>query len=306
MENKEILLESGTNEVELLTFLIGSQTFGINVVKVQSIEQFDRSLVTEVPEAPPAMKGMLLYRDKTIPIIDLAISLAINVDHKIEKKIVIVTEFNGFINCFKVDAVNRIHRVKWTDFSPLESLIGLNSPSVIGTIFVEGKDVMIVDLERILTNIFPSEALEELEETHLVSETMKKRKDVHVMFSEDSKTIRDKVVLLLKEAGYETLSVFENGQKTFDALQEIINNKENRGLPHIMVSDIEMPQMDGLTLCRKTKTELKLVHIPVIMFSSLINDQMIQKCKTVGADAYITKPRINELVGMLDKLCLKP
>lgn len=310
MEEQGILLESGTNELELLTFLLGNQSFGLNVLKVQSILEYDPSSLTIMPKSPHALLGMMLYRGNTIPLIDLSAALDLeNKNSNDEKQIVMVTEFNNVVNGFLVDGVKRIHRLNWSDFVPLNTSIGNVSNSVTGSIQIDGAEVMVVDLEYILSVISPDLAISNISEETLNISGSELRKDVRIFFAEDSGTIRNKVIRILKGSGYENVRDFENGQKAFDTLVEIRDKVDAQGtddtlLPHVMISDIEMPQMDGLTLCRKIKGDSKLKQITVIMFSSLINKQIIGKCESVGADDYITKPEMDKLVCMLDEMCM--
>ncbi len=310
MATQEILLESGTNELELLTFVLNNQVFGLNVLKVQSIQQDDSSTLTKIPMAHPAMLGMILYRERTIPLIDLSDALELENDHETNKnKIVIVTEFNNVVNGFLADDVNRIYRLNWEDFIPLDRAIGSSGKSITGTIRVDDNDIMVVDLEYILSVISPSLAIGDIKEETASRSSQKSREEVNVFFAEDSKTIRSNVIRILNKAGYKNLRCFEDGQQAYNALVEIrdrINTNESSStqLPHVLISDIEMPQMDGLTLCKKIKLDSTLEQITVIMFSSLVNDQMIARCNSVGADDSITKPEMDKLVTMLDRLCL--
>lgn len=309
MKKQEILLESGTNELELLTFLLGNQSFGLNVLKVQSIMQYDPSSLTKIPKSPHTLMGMLLYRDRTIPLIDLSAALDLkNRNDNNKKQIVIVTEFNNVVNGFLVDGVNRIHRLSWSSFVPLTTAIGNVSDSITGSIQIDGTEIMVVDLEYILSVISPNLAISNISYETLNSTRSESREEVRIFFAEDSGIIRNNVIRILKKSGYGNVRDFDNGQKALDTLMEISNKVDTQGeeddLPHVVISDIEMPQMDGLTLCRKIKDNSKLKQITVIMFSSLINDQMINKCKSVGADSYITKPEMDKLVSMLDKMCL--
>ena len=310
MATQEILLESGTNELELLTFVLGNQSFGLNVLKVQSIQQYDSSTLTKIPMAHHALLGMILYRERTIPLIDLSSALDLDKHETNKDQIVIVTEFNNVINGFLADDVNRIHRLNWEDFIPLHKAIGSSGKSITGSIQVEDSDIMVVDLEYILSVISPSLAIGDINEETANLSSKKSREEVNVFFAEDSKTIRSNVARILDKAGYRNIRSFENGQQAYDALIEIrdqtnTNESEAIQLPNVLISDIEMPQMDGLSLCKKIKSDNKLEQITVIMFSSLINKQMLFRCKSVGADDSITKPEMNQLVAMLDRLCLE-
>ncbi len=311
MAKQEILLESGTNELELLTFVLGNQSFGMNVLKVQSIQQYDPSSLTKIPRAHHALLGMILYRDKTIPLIDLSAALDLEEKHETEEKqIVIVTEFNSVVNGFLVDGVNRINRLNWENFIPLDRALGRAGKSITGSIRIDDTDIMIVDLEYILSIISPSLAIGDIKEETSKLSSQDSRKEVKVFFAEDSSTIRNNVVRILKKAGYKNIRSFEDGQQAFDALTELRDQTDTNGLddtqlPHVLISDIEMPQMDGLSLCKKIKEDNKLEQIIIVMFSSLVSKQMASRCKSVGADDSISKPEMDKLVAMLDKLCLK-
>ncbi|MBM4054858.1 MAG: chemotaxis protein CheV [Planctomycetes bacterium] len=313
MRKQQILLESGTNEMELLEFLIRGQSFGVNVAKVQSIVQYDPKTVTKVATAPSSMMGMMMHRGKTIPLIDLANALDMHKkssDDANSISVVIVTEFNNSINSFLVDGVNRIHRLYWDAFVPISNVINTRGLGVIGSVHIEDKEVMVVDLEHILSRIFPQLAIGEAASKVFQIEKKDERENVVVFFAEDSKTIRDNVIRVLGSAGYNNVRAFENGQMAFDALMEIRDKVKAEDsfaveLPNVLISDIEMPKLDGLTLCKRLKSDSFLKNIPVIMFSSLINDQMVVKCESVGADSYVTKPEMNRLINMLDERCLK-
>ena len=307
MKKQEILLESGTNEVELLNFSIGSQAFGVNVAKIQAIIKFEPSTLTSMPQTPPAVKGMMLYRKKTVPLIDLSAALDLEKAKETDRMIVIVTEFNNSINSFLVDGVHKIHRVSWNNFVPISSVISNTGTKVIGSIHIDDDEVMVVDLEGILSILFPELAMQNITEKILKQTKKEIREKVKIIFAEDSKVIRDTVEQILKSAGYLQIEAFADGKKVFDLLEELKSQTKETGtetsrLPKIVISDIEMPEMDGLTLCRKIKEDPILRKIKVVIFSSLINGQMIKKCERVGADDYITKPETNKLVEMLDSM----
>ncbi len=307
MAHQKILLESGTHEMEVLTFLLGDQTFGVNAAKVQGILQFDPTQLTKMPEAPPAMLGMLRYRDWTVPLIDLTAALAMESSESSERQIVIVTEFNDHINSILVDGVKQIHRLSWNNFVPIGDFIGSSHVSIIGSVHVDGTEVLIIDMEHILTKFLPDLAFEELFKETVTKGKNLAREHVRIIFAEDSKSIRDIVIRFLKSAGYINVQAFDNGKKAYETLSEMHdkareNGQHAFGMPHVIISDIEMPKMDGMTFCRKIREDLGL-RIPVIMFSSLINGQMIEKCRKVGASNYIAKPQLNKLVFIVDELC---
>jgi len=305
MAQQEILLESGTNEMELLTFMLGDQLFGLNVVKVQSIMQFDSSLVSKIPEAPAALLGMMLHRDRTIPLVDLSTALNMQNTIESEREIVIVTEFNNVVSGFKVDGVNQINRLSWKAFTPIGDFIGRSSEGIIGSVNLDETEALVVDLEYILAKIIPSMAIKEPTDETLETKDRQSRGNIRIVFAEDSKTIRNSLVRILKNSGFSNVKAFNNGKDAYNALSAINESSRQDDLPHAIISDIEMPKMDGLTFCKKLKKDLGLKQIPFIIFSSLINEQMVRKCKSVGADSYITKPETNKLMSMLDEICLQ-
>ncbi len=297
-----ILLETGTNEMELLVIIIDGQLFGINVAKVVSIQKHDEELVTKIPQSDSNIIGMLLYRKNTIPFINLANILGKKQSENDENDIVVVTEFNNTINSFKVHGVDRIHRISWTKLTPLNSMIS-NSSLIIGSVCIDSKDILVLDLEHILATLFPRLTLEKLTDDTVQETKIIKRDKIKILFAEDSDLIRRGVVNALTTSGIKNIHSFSDGQIAYNYIKK---NKDEiaKDIEHtIVITDIEMPEMDGLSLCKKIKTDSVLSDIHVIMFSSLINVQMIEKCKSIGADNYITKPEINKLIHILDQYC---
>lgn len=302
MDEQGILLESGTNELELLAVLINDQPFGINVAKVQSIQQYDQKSLAILPNKVPGVLGMLLYRDKTIPVMDLAQILDIQETIEYEREIVVVTEFNNSVNGFKVNGVRRIYRISWKDLVPLDQTIG-DTNYFTGSVSIEGDQILVVDLEHILSNIFPDLIIEDVSDENLLKSESITRDQLQIIFTDDSSTIRRGVSRALKSAGFLNITEFDDGVQTLQHLKINFENSEQDLSKVVLISDIEMPQMDGLTLCKNVKQNSNLRNIFTIMFSSLINKQMIAKCNAVKADNYVTKPETNQLIQLLDGLC---
>ena len=309
-QKQDILLETGTNEMEIIEFYLGTQPFGINVHKLKEIITFDQDALTVIPGSGDGMLGTLLLRGTTIPLIDLKSHIAQKEDD-IEgdvRRVVLVCEFNDRINGFKVDGVNQIHRVSWEDVQPMASFIDQYRPRFTGSVNIEGREILIVDLEHIVAE-FDSEANLDYE-ANLHSEEMAEklphtRERMKLMLAEDSALIRDGIKKVLNGSNYTNLEVFVDGQQCYDHILEIREKvaagEDLDDLLNLLISDIEMPKMDGLTLCKKIKDDPLLRDMKVIMFSSLINEQMAVKCDQVGADGYATKPQIPYLVEMMDK-----
>ncbi|HEY5672505.1 MAG TPA: chemotaxis protein [Malonomonas sp.] len=309
---QEILLESGTNEMEIIEFYVGSQPMGINVQKLKEIISYDPSSLTIVPDTPAAMLGVLMMRGNTLPLIDLKLHL--NQRNTTElpgggQPVVLVCEFNHRINGFKVDGVNQIHRVAWADLQPLAPFIDQYRPRFTGSVNIAGREILILDLEYIIGEFDPDSVL--TSESILTSSAdelakIEKRRDKKILMAEDSSVIRGGIRTILTEVGYASLEVFVDGADCYKrvlALKKQAEEAEDdiRNHLHLVISDIEMPKMDGLTLCRKIKQELGFADLPVLLFSSLINPPMEVKCDSVGADGYASKPEIAKLIEMMDK-----
>ena len=301
----EILLESGTNEVEILEFFLGDQSFGINVAKISQITPFDKKNLTVLPDEEPAIMGSLLWHGQTIPLIDLSMALHNNkYDFKQTRPIVLVTEFNTVTNAFLTDGVSRIFRVSWDKISPLSSFMEKYSSTVTGSIHIDDREILLVDFEFIIAELFPETKMG-YHDIHL-KEEKGSREEMNIVFAEDSPFIRTTILDLLNKSGYKKVSVHENGQEALEHIKSLQSKAESSGdniteYLNLVISDIEMPKMDGLTLCKNIKHGMGITNVPVIIFSSLVNPQMIQKCNEVGADDYTTKPQINKLLQMLDQ-----
>ncbi len=303
-ERQDILLESGTNEVEIMEFVLRDQSFGVNVAKVQQISQFDRTRHNTLPDTVPAMMGTYLHRGVPVPLVDLARALNMqNQAQAVDKPLVMVCEFNQVVCGFFIDGVRRIHRLSWQDIRPLNDMLARRSPVVISSVHIDDTDVLIVDLEHILATLGIADS-HELAPGDVVQPAMRKGlADARVVLAEDSNFIRTRMVENMRQLGLTAIQAFTDGQRAMDAIQKHVDTARANRQPitdffNIVITDIEMPRMDGLTLCRRIKQELKL-PVPVIIYSSLINEQMGLKCKQVGADHFCCKPQIADLIKLI-------
>jgi two-component system chemotaxis response regulator CheV len=292
-----------TNEMGLLTIFVDDQPFGINIDKVQSIQQYDPKLVTGLPEKQDGVAGMFLYRGKTIPLLDLAQLLDIELRNEYENEIIVVTEFNKTVNSFKAQGVKRIYRLSWKEFVPLNRLFEDNAYFT-GSVNVDDTEILVLDLEHITADIFPDILVENLSQEILDLQSTISRDDLKILLAEDSPTMRKAAIEKLNQAGFNNIKGFANGGDAMKHIAQTYKGKTEAEMKAlVLIADIDMPVMDGLTLCQQIKNDPELKEIYVVMFSSLINDQMVIKCKKVKADAYVTKPEINQLIQILDKRC---
>ena len=292
----KILLENGTNELEILEFTLAGNSYGINVAKIKEIIVYQP--VTPVPNSHPSIEGIFMPRDVMITAIDLKNCLG-----RGESKpsgLFIITNFNKLNMAFHVENVLGIHRVSWSDIIKPDVTISTTEESVsTGIIKKDGKLIIILDFEKIVTDINPETGLK-------ISEIMelgeRKRSDVPILIAEDSPLLNKLIVDSLKKSGYTNLIHTENGQQAYDVICQCKEDGTLKEHVGVIVTDIEMPEMDGHRLTKLVKSDEATAHIPIIIFSSLVNDEMKRKGKALGADAQLSKPEIGNLVRIVDQL----
>lgn len=295
----KILLESGTNELKIMEFTVGGELFGINIAKIREIMRAQET--KRMPNSHNFVEGIFKQRGEVITVIDLAKCLNIERSENKSHDIFILTHFNKLNFAFRVESVVGIDRVSWEDIKKPDKVIYSGEDSV-ATAIAEYKDrlITILDFEKIIADISPetSITLDRLDELGDRVESQKK-----ILVAEDSMMLSNLIIGFLHKSGYKNTVKFNNGKEAWNYLTEA---KES-GLPisnyvSCIVSDIEMPLMDGHRLTKLIKTDDELKHIPVILFSSLISDELRIKGQEVGADEQITKPEIVELVNIIDRL----
>lgn len=291
-----ILLESGTNELEILEFTLGSSHYGINVAKIREILTYQE--VTPVPNTHPSVEGIFMPRDTMITVINLKRSLGM--EETDEKGLFIITNFNKLDIAFHVDQVIGIHRVSWEEIiKPDSTLNGQDGSVSTGVIKMDNKLVVILDFESIVSGISPETGLRV---TDIDSIGERERSDSPILIAEDSPLLSKLITNCLRKAGYDKLVVTNNGQEAWDKLLEFKNAGNPTSKVHCIITDIEMPLMDGHRLTKLVKTDDTLKKIPLVIFSSLVNDEMRRKGIQLGADAQLTKPEIGSLVDAIDNL----
>ncbi len=292
-----ILLESGTNELEVLEFTLGNNHYGINVAKIREILTYQP--ITPVPNGHPCIEGIFMPRDTMISVVNLKRCLGM-MENNEDRGLFIITNFNKLNIAFHVDAVLGIHRVSWESIIKPDSTINTeeNSAST-GVIKMEDKLIIILDFEKIVTDISPETGLKVSDVENMAE---RERCDSPILIAEDSPLLSRLITDCLKKAGYTNLLITMNGQEAWDKLVEYRRAGNVREKVHCLITDIEMPLMDGHRLTKLVKTDDIMRKIPVIIFSSLVNEEMRIKGARLGADAQLTKPEIGNLVAAIDNL----
>lgn len=306
-----ILLKSGTNEVEFIEVLIGSVSYGINVSKIQQVFAKSTIPVTEVPDKPRGVLGVMYFRNSPITLVDLREALAIAEpmpEIYRDRQMVVVTRFNNMTTGFVVDGVTKIHRTSWGQFEPIAcDFITEASGFIVGTIRIEDRMVLVLDLERLYADIAPQKV--ETVSKAVSDKELATRANIKIVYAEDSRMVRRMTLQTFADAGFKHVEAFENGETAFEYIRKVQeeaskSGKTLRDYIDLIVTDIEMPRMDGLTLCKQVKDSAPNTHVPsVVVYSSLINQEMARKCQSVGADEQISKPHGTEIIDIVDRLC---
>lgn len=294
----KILLENGTNELEVLEFRLDGNAYGINVAKIKEIITYMD--VTPVPNAHPSIEGIFMPRDVMITAIDLKNCLQRGTSQP--GGLFIITNFNKLDIAFHVDSVIGIHRVSWRDIIKPGAAVSTTEEGVsTGIIKFEERLIIILDFEKIITDINPETGLKMTDIEELGE---RQRIDVPILIAEDSPLLNKLIVDSLHKAGYANLIHTENGQQAYDVIQECKAEGTLKQHVQCVITDIEMPLMDGHRLTKLLKEDEETKDIPVVIFSSLVNDEMKRKGVALGANAQLSKPEIGNLVRVVDDLVL--
>ncbi len=295
----KILLENGTNELEVLEFTLAGHSYGINVAKIREIIPYTE--VTPVPNAHPSIEGIFMPRDTMITAIDLKNCLQRGKSEP--GGLFIITNFNKLDIAFHVDNVVGIHRVSWKDIIKPGSTISTSEDGIsTGIVKMGEKLIIILDFEKIVVDINPETGLKVQEIDELGT---RQRNNVPILIAEDSVLLNKLIVDSLKKAGYDNIIHTENGQEAYDIITDCKNKGTLKEHVQCIITDIEMPLMDGHRLTKLVKSDEETKDIPIVIFSSLVNEEMRKKGEALGADAQLSKPEIGRLVQEVDKLVFK-
>lgn len=298
MDNKAgILLETGTGEVEILHFTVADSHYAINVVKVKELLQIEN--ISKVPSAHPAVSGISLIRGEMISVVDLMFVLEGRKNEKVKNGMTLVCEFNQIKVGFAIDAVLGINRIGWKDILKPDDLA--TNSLIIGNINLNNQIIMLLDFEKVVMDISPSTGINE---DRVKDIEVKDRSKKKIAIADDSPMIRKVLLDTLTRAGFSKLKFFDDGQEALDYLMMVVEKKGENYADDVdlLITDIEMPNLDGHSLTRRIKEHKILRELPVVIFSSLITSDLMHKGEAVGADAQMSKPEIEKLIGVIDSI----
>lgn len=291
-----ILLESGTNELEIVEFGVGENRFGINVIKVKEI--LNPQPITKIPHSHYAVEGIIEIRGEVVPVVNVAEALGFPPSERPEYDKFILAEFNQTKIVFHVHTVTKIHRISWEQIEkPSKMYQGLET-QITGVIKMDGSMLLLLDFEKVVADINPETSIN-IDQLKELGE--RERSEKRILIAEDSGLLRALLQETLEEAGYENTIMMEDGKAAYDHLEEMLEQGRNVEEEYqLIITDIEMPRMDGHRFTKLVKDHPDLKQIPVLIFSSLITNELRHKGEVVGADGQVSKPEIVNLVRLID------
>ncbi|WP_262173437.1 chemotaxis protein [Saccharococcus sp. Marseille-Q5394] len=295
-----ILLESGTNELEIVEFQMGQNRYGINVIKVKEI--ILPTPITTIPHAHPSIEGIIQLRGAVLPVINMERVMGLPETIGKNEGKYIVAAFNKQEVVFHVHEVAQIHRVSWNQIEKPSDLYSGDASQVIGVIKRENDMLLLLDFEKIVVDINPDSGIQ-VEQVRKLG--ARERSNKRIFVAEDSPLLRKLLNDTLTEAGYGNIEFFENGKDALGFLESLtVDGKKVSDEVQLVITDIEMPQMDGHHFTKRIRENKDLALLPVIIFSSLITDELKHKGISVGANDQVSKPEIAELVLKIDQYIL--
>jgi two-component system chemotaxis response regulator CheV len=302
---------AGTNKLEILLFTLGRdartgrrETFGINVFKVREVMRVPE--ITRAPEMPPAVEGMVSLRGTLVPVVDLVKFTGIETDSKPE--IMIVTEYNGHTQGFLVEAVDTILRLDWSSIKVPPDMFAGHMGGLVTAVteLADGRLVMLMDVEKVLADTIQTD------DEHLYAgvKPLELPEPPTILFCDDSAIARKQIEKTLTAMGVRYYMA-TNGREAWDILLRLADQAEAthqpvRKLVQLVLTDVEMPEMDGYLLTKNIKADPRFAGIPVIMHSSLSGMSNQQLGRSVGVDEYVSKFEPQRLAETLARILKAP
>jgi two-component system chemotaxis response regulator CheV len=295
-------------EIDILVFNVGEYRLGISLGKVREITRMP--VIKSVPYSHPAVRGLFELRNQLIPALDLRVWLGAGGECPGTGR-AIISRFMGLTAGFLVDGVERIHRINWRDIEPPDTIKRF-SDDILGTVKLEGGLINMIDYERVVLDINPDVILPQSPVRKDSKKLVERRGGASIWIVEDSRIVRDFLKHLLTEKGYTDIIFFENGRHALETLSIIKKQRNGKrgqygetGRVDMIITDIEMPVMDGYTFIGKVKADEVLRDIPIIIYSSLFAAGDKLKGEVVAADAQLCKSDSTNLVRLIDRFIFK-
>jgi len=308
----KILLESDTNELEIVEFRIDEVDwsgnvvpcyYGVNVAKVREIIRLPQ--ISRVVNAKPGVEGMIKLRDKVITVINLATVLGKETGDMVADRVVVL-EFNNLMVGVMVHSVSRIYRISWKNVEPPSRTV--HTDQVTGLVKMEDRIILVLDFEKIVGELCSESALRPIDDALMLQSAEHNRSQKTVLVADDSAFIRATMCSALRGAGY-VVEEAEDGSVAWEIVNRKMAQSVQEGISissilSLLITDVEMPQMDGLHLTSLVRKEDMLKDLPIVIFSSLASDDNKRKWVNLGANHILTKPDLPNLVKVADELAV--
>ncbi len=297
------------NEVQLLVFRVSdhedSAYYAINVFKTREVVESKNHYMTQIPSSHEMLEGTIVLRGMQIPILNLPLWLGtVLSDEEIERSNILICDFNGIVIGLRIMSAYRVIKKNWNEMhAPNSYRVGENSVVINDTRLEDGSLCLVLDYEKLLADVIPQAMVDVFESPANLAKLQIpiKLKNGTVLIAEDSKTAQKHLTRIFENANI-SMKLFENGKLLMDYINAM---GDNVSMVPAVITDIEMPQMDGHRLTKLIKSDDATKDVPVIIFSSLVNDEMRKKGEALGADAQLSKPEIGNLVHEIDRLVRK-
>ncbi len=297
---------AGANRLEVLLFSLGhdmrtdrEEVFGINVFKVREV--LNAPAITHAPDMPPSVEGLVSLRGVMVPVVNVA--KFCGMEPKNPPNVMIVTEYNKQTQALLVDSVEHILRMEWNEIKVPPPMLAHRFGGLL-TAVTELEDkriVMILDVERVLAET--DQFGQDIDEFAGIE---KLDTDMTILYADDSSMARKQIEQTLNHLGINYIAT-RNGSEAWEKLKDIKERAQDLDKPvtdfvNAVLTDVEMPEMDGYVLTKKIKSDPALSSLPVLMHSSLSADANITMGKNVGADIYVAKFSTKEFSEAVKKL----
>lgn len=299
ISSKEILLESGANDFGILEFKIDGNSFGINVAKVQEIMKY--CPVKPMQKSHSDVEGIFKPRDIVITVIDLARHLGLQPSGHTDQDVFIITNFSRESYAFHVHEVVGINRISWTNLQKPDEIIYGNSDGIATAIAeYDNRLITVLDFEKVIADINPDSTIRISDIDQLGSRT---ENNAPLLVVEDSMMLSRMVTEALTKAGYTNIGRVKNGEEAWNLLLELKQSgKSIKDVVSCIITDVEMPLMNGHRLIKLIKEDEVLNQIPIVIFSSLTDTHLENTGRELGAAGQFSKRDIIPLIEFVDKI----
>jgi len=288
---------AGHNRLELLMFrLNGRQRFGINVFKVQEVIMCPP--LSQLPKSHGVVVGVANMRGRTIPVMDLSQAIGKSPVKDPKNSYVVITEFNRKVQGFLVGGVDRIVNMNWSDILPPPPVVSAGS-YVTAVTSIDDELVEIIDVEKVLSEVLGQVA--DVSDELIAQSSQKEERKYHILVADDSSVARNQIKRTLTQLDIEC-TLANDGQQALNVLKEWVSEDENiANRLDMIISDVEMPEMDGYTLTTEIRKDPRLKDVYIILHTSLSGVFNTKMVESVGADQFIPKFNADELANVVLK-----